>query len=79
MREEHGASSMSAVSKVMGQMWSQLSGEEKASYYSQAERDRYRYVSEMKTYFSQLYKGNYCNCRASKPVIFLAIIFVCVY
>lgn len=57
VREEHGASSMSAVSKVMGQMWSQLSGEEKAFYYDQAERDRKRYIREMKSYFSQLYKG----------------------
>lgn len=64
VREEHGTSSMSAVSKVMGQMWSQLSGEEKASYYTLAERDRHRYVREMKAYFSQLYKGGYsANCR----------------
>lgn len=70
VKEEHGTSSMSAVSKVMGQMWSQLSGEEKASYYSQAERDRHRYVSQMKTYFSQVYKGNYGNCRGCKVSYF---------
>ena len=66
MKEEHGTSSMSAVSKVMGQMWSRLSGEEKASYYSQAERDRHRYVIEMKSYFSQLYKGNHGTYRGCK-------------
>ena len=58
VKADHGTSSMSALSKVMGQMWSRLSAEEKASYYSQAEQDRHRYISEMKTYFSQLYKGD---------------------
>ena len=58
VKVDHGTSSMSALSKVMGQMWSRLSAEEKASYYSQAEQDRHRYISEMKTYFSQLYKGD---------------------
>lgn len=61
VREEQGACSMSAVSKVMGQMWSQLSREEKASYYDQAKRDRQRYIREMKNYFSQLYKGKNCD------------------
>ena len=71
VKEEHGASSMSAVSKVMGQMWSQLSGEEKALYYSLAESDRQRYITEMRTYFAELYKGN--HTRACGDVVHLLI------
>lgn len=57
MQEEQGTSAMAVVSKVLGLMWSRLIPQEKECYYSKARKDKERYVSEMRTYFSQYYKG----------------------
>ena len=57
MQEEQGVSSMAVISKVLGQKWSKLSPQEKEHYYNRAERDKQRYTSEMRAYFSHCYKG----------------------
>ena len=57
MQEEQGVSSMAVISKVLGQKWGQLSPQEKEQYYNRAQRDKQRYISEMRAYFSHCYKG----------------------